>query len=83
MTDKGTYVSTEVGENRLEELVEIVRKQGRTVRICMNGEPVAELSPPKPRRKLTPVDPCLRVTFGPDYDPCAGLDVEDWPEEQR
>jgi antitoxin (DNA-binding transcriptional repressor) of toxin-antitoxin stability system len=81
MTDKGTYMIAEAGEQRLEDLLEVIRKDGRMIRICVKGQPVADLSPPAPRRRLTPVDPALKVTF--NCDPAKLTTEEDWPEHLR
>lgn len=75
-----TYVTVEVGEKGLEELLTLV-KEGRTVRIVSAGQPVADLSQPRPRRELVPIDPRLKVTF--NVAPEALTSPEDWPEHVR
>jgi antitoxin (DNA-binding transcriptional repressor) of toxin-antitoxin stability system len=81
MTDNGTLLVVEAGEKGLEDLLEIVRRDGRTVRICVRGEPVADLSPPAARRRLFPLDPKLKVTFLTDSDHL--MTADDWPERLR
>jgi antitoxin (DNA-binding transcriptional repressor) of toxin-antitoxin stability system len=87
MTDRGTHLVVDVAEKPLGDLLEIVRTEGRSVRICVAGKPVAELSPlssapPLPaRRKLEPLDPRLKVTFLTESQE---LTTEaDWPEHLR
>lgn len=81
MTDNGTLLVVEAGEKGLEDLLEIVRREGRTVRICVRGQPVADLSPPAPRRNLLPLDPRLKVTFLTDSVQLT--EADDWPERLR
>jgi antitoxin (DNA-binding transcriptional repressor) of toxin-antitoxin stability system len=80
MTDNGTLLIVEAGEKALEDLLEIVRRDGRTVRICVGGEPVADLSPTV-RRNLYPVDPRLKVSFLTEGEQLTN--AEDWPERLR
>src|SRR5438552_3355331 len=63
MTDRGTHLVVDAAEKPLEDLLDIVRNQGRLVQICVAGEPVAELSPMPVRRPLPPVDPRLKPTI--------------------
>jgi antitoxin (DNA-binding transcriptional repressor) of toxin-antitoxin stability system len=90
MTDHGDYITVDVGEIGLAELVEKVRQTGRPVRISCGGEPVAEVAPlaadangvdVSQRRKLPPVDPKLRVRFL--VEPEQWSTEEDWPEHLR
>ena len=83
MTDNGTHIVVELDEATLDELLATVASRGRTVRICKAGQPVADLSPVAPRVALPPEDPRLRVVFGERYDPVAGLDEDEWPDESR
>jgi antitoxin (DNA-binding transcriptional repressor) of toxin-antitoxin stability system len=83
MTDHGDYIQVEVGEAGLNDLLKTVREQGRSVRIFDQGTPVAELSPLPRKARLPPVDPRLKATFAPGYDPTAPLDESDWPERLR
>lgn len=80
MTDAGTHLVVDAGEKGLEDLLEIVRQEGRVVRICVGGEAVAELSPPSFRR-LGPVDPRLKATILVEGHEVTTED--DWPQESR
>lgn len=82
MTDRGAYILVEAGEMSIDDLIETVRIRRKLVRICRNGEPVADLSPPAEER-LPPTDPGLKVVFAPEYDPCEGLSEDEWPEQLR
>jgi hypothetical protein len=82
MTDTGQHIIIEAGEVPLDEMLETVQKHGRTVRICRNGQAIAQLSP-VPGERTPPQDPQLKVVFAPDYDPQAGLSDNDWPSELR
>lgn len=80
MTVHDTYVTVEVGEKCLEELLTLVR-DGRRVRILCAGEPVADLSRPLARRELAPVNPRLKATILVE-----GHEIttpEDWPDNSR
>src|SRR5688572_16834648 len=82
MTDNGTLVVVEAGEKGLEDLLEMVLRDGRTVRICVRGEPVADLSPPAARHsRLLPLDPRLKVTFLTESEQL--MQADDWPERLR
>lgn len=82
MTDIGTHIIVDAGETGLQELLELVGKEGRSVRICVAGRPVAEMTPVPRRRQLLPVDPSMKVTFLTD-DPVRLTTEEDWPEHLR
>ena len=80
MTVHDTYVTVEVGEKGLEELLAWVR-DGRTVRILSAGEPVADLSRPLPRRELRPINPRLAATILVEGHEITA--EEDWPQKYR
>ena len=82
MTDTGTHVIVDASEKGLQELLDILRTQGRSIRICVGGDAVAELTPFPNRRKLFPVDPAMKATFLTD-DPVHLTSEEDWPEHRR
>ena len=82
MTDRGTYILVEVGEMSVDDLIETIRIQQKPIRICRNGEPVADISLPSEERK-PPTDPNLKVIISPSYDPCEGLTEAEWPEHLR
>ncbi len=82
MTDTGTHVVVDAGEKGLDDLLQIVRTQGRTVRICVAGKPVADLRP-----SIETVDPLQTHTElqGEQLDPNAFAPAsdEEWPLEAR
>jgi prevent-host-death family protein len=77
-------VNTHEAKTRLSALVAAVADRGETVVICRNGKPAAELRPisPVPRSRLQ-IDPSLRVTFAPGYDPTEAAAEDEWPEDAR
>jgi hypothetical protein len=82
MTDRGSYISVEAGEMSLDDLIRTVRERQKPIRICRNGEAVADLSLPAQER-LPPTDPALKVIFAPDYNPSEGIPEDEWPEQLR
>lgn len=70
-------------ESEFEQILQVVEQRHQHVRICRGGQPIAEISPVQAQATLPPLNPDLRVKFSPDYDPTAGLDLNDWPEELR
>jgi antitoxin (DNA-binding transcriptional repressor) of toxin-antitoxin stability system len=81
-----TQVNTHEAKTRLSELLQRVER-GERVRICRNGEPVAELRAirrPRNRRtlKVGQLDPILSKVIIHE-DPVAPLSEEDWPDELR
>lgn len=83
MDDLGEPLIVEASDASLPELLKRLREDGRTVQIVERGTPIAELSPLPHKRHLPPVDPRLKATFAPGYDPTAPLDESDWPEHLR
>lgn len=80
MTDNGYYITVDVGEKNLQELLKTVREGKRPIRITMGGQPVADLSPVYLER-FGPPDPALRAKIlvqGHEL-----TTEEDWPEEYR
>jgi antitoxin (DNA-binding transcriptional repressor) of toxin-antitoxin stability system len=71
-------VNTHEAKTRLSSLLARVERQGETVLICRNGQPVAELRPLPRAKDPLRVHPRLsRIEF--HADPAAPLDPEDWP----
>jgi prevent-host-death family protein len=74
-------VNTHEAKTRLSALLAAVAERGERVRICRNGEPLADLVPVERR-----VDPLKRhrrlagVRFV--EDPTLPLAEEDWPDEE-
>jgi antitoxin (DNA-binding transcriptional repressor) of toxin-antitoxin stability system len=60
MTDHGEYITVDVEEMGLRELVEKVRQTGRPVRVCSGGKAVADVSPVILSR-FGPPDPRLKA----------------------
>ena len=83
MHDDGTHLTVDESEATMADLLKAVRIEGRTVRILSHGEVVAEMTPIKPRRKLPPVDPALRVTFAGGFDPTEDLMDDEWPGDRQ
>ena len=74
-------------KSRLSALVKAVEEDGETVILCRNGKEVAEIirrrqPRRKPIRRLV-VDPTLRVTFAPGYDPTEPASDDEWPADCR
>lgn len=79
-----TTVNMHEAKTRLSQLVAAVEKRRELVVICRDGKPVAELRPvARPRRIRLTLDPALKVTFAPGFDPTEPADEQDWPEECR
>jgi prevent-host-death family protein len=75
-------VNTHEAKTRLSELLVKVETGGKTVLICRNGKPIAELVPCEKVADPTKQDPRLgKVVF--HANPALPLDKNDWPEEER
>ncbi len=63
-------------------LVESVQKNGTWIRICKNGQPVADLRPAAAvTNPLSQAPELASVSF--HEDPMLPLDLEEWPAEMR
>ena len=75
-------VSVYDAKARLSKLISQVERTGQPITVCRNGKPVVDLV--AHRRVIDPLagDPALQgaVFHG---DPCAPVDDQDWPAEQR
>jgi antitoxin (DNA-binding transcriptional repressor) of toxin-antitoxin stability system len=81
MTDNGEYITVDVGEMGLAELVEKVRQTGRPVRVCAGGKAVVDVSPVQEPQGLPPMDPRLKVQMlVPGHELTT---EEDWPKHLR
>ena len=75
-------VNTHEAKTRLSALLAAVEQQGECVRICRNGEPIAELRPiPRVEDPLRLHPELSNVEFA--SDPTLPLEAGDWPEEAR
>ncbi len=83
MTDNGSYITVDVDEANLRDLLDTAHQRNRPIRIMDQGRAVADLTPLPDKRQLEPVDPRLKAEISPDYDPCAGISEEDWPSRMR
>ncbi len=82
MIDRGSYITVEVSETSLDDLLRTIRERQKPIRVYRDGQPVADISLPLQER-LPPTDPNLKVTFAPDYDPTEGIPEDEWPEQLR
>ena len=77
-------VNTHQAKTNLSKLLAAVQEKGEVVLICRNGRPVAELKAvAQPHRNLLDLDPSLKVTFAPGFDPAEPASEQEWPEECR
>lgn len=78
-------VNTHEAKTRLSALLATVEETGETVVICRNQKPVAELRPIQASgMAFLPPHPDLQPAFvSPDFDPTAGVSLEDWPQSSR
>ena len=77
-------VNTHEAKTRLSKLLAAVEEKGEVVLICRNGRPVAEMKAvAAPSLKPLQLDPSLKVTFAPGFDPMEPASEQDWPEECR
>lgn len=83
-SDKAIAVNTHEAKTELSRLLRAVEQDDVVVTICRNGQPVAQLRRIQPStrrlRKLTPIDPKLRVRISASYDPLAGIPEDHWPQ---
>ncbi|MFT5493457.1 MAG: antitoxin (DNA-binding transcriptional repressor) of toxin-antitoxin stability system [Limisphaerales bacterium] len=56
-----------------------IESGGESIRICRNGHSVAELSPHKSERDLSPDPIFSKVEI--DYDPTEEMSEAEWPRE--
>ncbi len=77
--------SIEARSTTLDALLSEVEGHDVIVQVLRDGKAIAEVRPiaAPARRPLPPVDPRLKPILSPDYDPVAGIDEEDWPDDQR
>ena len=75
-------VNTHEAKSKLSSLLKAVEEQGEWVRICRNGQPIADLRPV--RRVSDPLvqDPRLAGVEFRD-DPMAPLAEDEWPADSR
>jgi len=72
-------VNTHEAKTKLSKLLALVEKEGKTVHICRNGKPVAELKPVVRKKDPLKVHPKLgKVIF--NEDPVLPLSNNEWPE---
>ncbi len=77
MTDHGAYITVDVAEMDLGQLLRIIREQQRPVRILSQGCAIAELSPVLLKR-FGPPDPKLKAQIlVPGHEVST---ADDWPE---
>lgn len=70
-------VNIHEAKTRLSQILKDLTR-GETYIICNNGEPVAELSSYRPKKRTTP-DPVLsQITI--NYDPTEELQADEWGE---
>ena len=79
------HVNTHEAKTRLSALLAAVEDSGEAVIICRNKKPIAELRALQTKGKaFLPPHPDLQPSFvTPDFDPVAGVSVDDWPETVR
>ena len=78
---KTLTVSISEAEATLSTLLKDVEQRGYQVRICRNGEPVADLVPAtKQKSRLVQSAELSCIKF--NEDPMAPLRPEDWPEQE-
>ena len=72
-------VNTHEAKTRLSELLRLVEERSERIRVCRNGNPVAEIGPitVPDRDPLEPNPRLSGVVF--HEDPVAPLAAEDWP----
>jgi len=66
----------------LSRLIADLQRTGRSVVICRNRIPVADLVPHRKPGNPLKQDPALKGAHF-HCDPCAPMDEADWPEEMR
>lgn len=78
---KTVTVSISEAETKLSALLHDVEQWGYHVRICRNGEPVADLVPIKRQKNRLLQSPELSgIKF--NEDPMAPLQPGEWPEQE-
>jgi prevent-host-death family protein len=82
MKKPGNRVNIYDAKAHLSRLIMQVEDSGKPIVICRNNVPVADLVPHSVVSDPFKLDPKLS---GAEYkcDPCAGVDEEDWPGENR
>lgn len=74
-------VNVHDAKTNFSRLLSTIEKDGQTIVICRNGEPVADLVPHKHLRRIKP-DPFLsKIRI--DYDPTEPMASDEWPEANR
>ena len=76
-------VNTHEAKSNLSKLLAAIEDKGEVVLICRNGKPIAEMKAIKTAAGRLTLDPALKVTFAPGFDPTEPATAEDWPEENR
>lgn len=77
-----TLVSVYDAKAKLSKLISQVERTGQPITVCRNGKPVVDLVAHRAVADPLKTDPALggAVFHG---DPCAPVDEQDWPAEQR
>ena len=74
-------VNVHEAKTNFSRLLAGLEKDGQTVVICRNGEPVADLVPHRRKSRIKAHPALGKIKIG--YDPVEPLSADEWPEAAR